>query len=259
MTRPLLSVVTVVRNDRAGLAATAASLRAQRWRGFEWLVADGASADGTAQWLAAHAADTAWWRSAADAGPYDAMNAGLAAARGDWVLFLNAGDTLAAPDTLRRVAAALDAAPHADFLYADALERLHDGRIRRKPARSHRLAAFGMFTHHQAMLYRHRLVARLRFDTRWTIGADYAFTLHALRRARRVERLHFPLCVFAGGGLSQRHAAAGRADQAAIRREVLGSSRAFCLGISLLQWAALILRRRFARVYETLRFGSAEI
>lgn len=259
MTAPLLSVITVVRNDRTGLAATGASLRAQTWRGFEWLVADGASDDGTAQWLAAHSGETAWWRSAADGGPYDAMNAGLSAARGGWVLFLNAGDTLPRPDVLKRVADALTAAPDADFLYGDAYERDRDGRVHLKPARSHRLAAFGMFTHHQAMLYRRATIAGQAFDARWPIGADYAFTLHALAGARRVERLPFGLCVFAAGGLSQRCAAVGRADQTAIRREVLGLSRASCTAIAALQWTAHALRQRFAPLYRTLRFQNPEI
>ncbi|WP_029008177.1 glycosyltransferase [Azospirillum halopraeferens] len=259
MTAPLLSVVTVVRDDLPGLLATHASLCAQGWRGFEWLVVDGGSRDGTADWLAARADEPAWWRSAPDGGPYDGMNAGLERARGRWLLFLNAGDTLAGPDTLARLAAALTACPDADFLYGDSLERGTDGRWMRKPARSHRLAFYGMFTHHQAMVYRRSLLEGLRYQPRYAIGADYAFTVGVLARASRVVRLPFAVCAFAGGGLSQRRPADGRADQTTIRREVMGLGPAACAGIVIAQCASLALRRTMAPLYEKLRYTGAGI
>ncbi|HEY0837235.1 MAG TPA: glycosyltransferase [Azospirillum sp.] len=254
MTGPLLSVVTVVRDDLAGLRATRASLRAQSWRGFEWIVVDGASTDGTAAWLAAHAEEPAWWRSAPDGGVYDAMNVGLDHATGQHLLFLNAGDTLPGPDTLAGIAAALDAAPGADFLYGDALERLSDGRTVRKPARSHRFAFYGMFTHHQAMVYRRAPIADLRYPVRFAIGADYAFTVQALARARRVVRLPQPLCVFAAGGLSQRRAALGRHEQTVVRREVMGLAPLPCAAITAVQALFATLRRHLPSLYEQGRY-----
>jgi len=252
MTR--LSVITVVRDDLAGLLATRASLRAQSVRDWEWIVVDGASTDGTAAWLAAHADEPAWWRSAPDGGLYDAMNVGLDAARGTYVLFLNAGDTLAGPEVLGRLAAA-----EADLLYGDALERAADGTLALKPARSHRFAFYGMFTHHQAMAYRRTLVAGLRFESRFVVGADYAFTLKALERSRRVLRLAFPVCVFAPGGVSQRRAAIGRSDQTRARRELLGIGRLPCAAITATQCCAAAMKRHLPSLYSFGRFRPLDI
>lgn len=254
MTAPRLSVITVVRNDLPGLLATRASLRAQTWRDFEWIVVDGASTDGTAAWLAAHVGEPAWWRSAPDGGTYDAMNVALERASGHFLLFLNAGDALPGPDTLAGLSAALNAAPEASFLYGDALERLGDGRTVLKPARSHRFAFYGMFTHHQAMVYRRTLVAGLRYQTRFAIGADYAFTLQALARARRVVRLPQPLCVFASGGVSQRRAALGRLEQTVIRRELMGLGFLSCAAINGVQAVFATARRYLPALYEKGRF-----
>lgn len=256
MRTPLLSIITVVRNDLPGLRATRDSLRAQSCQRFEWIVVDGASTDGTAEWLAAHADEPAWWRSAPDGGTYDAMNAALEHAAGHHLLFLNAGDTLPAPDTLAHLAAALDAAPDADFLYGDALERMGDGRTLHKPARSHRFAFYGMFTHHQAMVYRRALVAGLRYPTRFAIAADYAFTVQALARARRVVRLPQPLCVFAPNGLSQRHAALGRREQTVIRREEMRLGPLPCIAITTVQAVFAMLRRQLPLLYEKCCFRS---
>ena len=102
-----ISVITVVKDDLPGLKATAESLRYQDFADWEWLVKDGASSDGTAQALSELQPVPAWHESAVDAGIYDAMNQALPHAGGEWVLFLNAGDTLSEPVTLSRVAAVL--------------------------------------------------------------------------------------------------------------------------------------------------------
>mgnify|MGYP000096467182 FL=1 len=102
-----ISVITVVKDDLPGLKATAESLRYQDFADWEWLVKDGASSDGTAQALSELQPVPAWRESAADAGIYDAMNQALPHARGEWVMFLNARDTLSEPGTLARVASIL--------------------------------------------------------------------------------------------------------------------------------------------------------
>lgn len=146
----LFSIITVVRNDRPGLQRTYESLAVQTNRRFEWLAVDGGSSDGTAEFLNEHRAELAWWRSQPDGGPYDAMNAGMEQAAGDYLLFLNAGDELAAPETLALVEAKLVAAGLPDFAYGDAFERLADS-VALKPARSHRHAWYGMFTQHAVL------------------------------------------------------------------------------------------------------------
>lgn len=253
-----LAILTVVRDDRPGLIATRDSLRAQRWRGFDWIVVDGASTDGTAEWLTAHAAETVWWRSAPDRGLYDAMNIALAAARSSHVLFLNAGDRLATPDSAALILEAAARHPDADLLYGDALERLPDGHIVVKPARSHRLAVFGMFTHHQAMIYRRTALNDLSFNLRYAIAADYALTLEVLRRGGPAVHLPIPLCVFTSGGRSQRAASLGRREQALIRSDLLGFGLLTNATIGGLQWLTLTIRRCAPRLYAQLRFRKRE-
>lgn len=253
-----LAIVTVVRNDRAGLVATWDSLRGQSWRGFDWIVVDGASTDGTADWLVANAAAPSWWRSAPDRGLYHAMNVALERVTADAVLFLNAGDTLASPDTAARLVAALAEEPRADFLYGDAWERRHDGTLQLKPARSHRFAAFGMFTHHQAMVFRRSVVADHRFDENFAVGADYAFALITLKNSRVVRQLSLPLCVFAHGGLSSRLAREGRRDQALIRRVLLGHGPIQTGAVTTAQILAQSLRDSCPRIYALLRMRRNE-
>ncbi|CAO3422116.1 glycosyltransferase [Azospirillum doebereinerae] len=255
-----LAILTVNRNDRAGLMATRDSLRAQTDRTFAWIVVDGASTDGTADWLRDRSDEMTWWRSAPDAGPFDAMNHALDAARTlgcAHVLFLNSGDRLAGADSAALLREAARQHPDAAILYGDALERLGDERILVKPSRSHRWAALGMFTHHQAMLYRTAALTGLRFDDRYAIAADYAFTLAAMARGATV-RLPFSVCVFAPDGLSQRNPSQGRREQSLIRRELLGHGPLRETLLQTAQRAASALRRHFPKAYTKWRFRHPE-
>lgn len=253
MDAPLLSIVTVCRNHRDGLARTHASLAAQRWRGFEWLVQDGGSTDGGLDLLAGLADPAPLLESGPDDGIYDAMNRGLARATGDYVLFLNAGDAIAEAGTLSRLAVALRDAPPPDLLYGDAYEK-GEGGWQRKRARETKWLWYGMICHHPAILYRRAVLAGLTYDRRYRVAADYAFTLEALGRARTVRRLAVPICRVEPAGLSAREAARGRREQARIRRALLGQSWLESEAVALLQRGALGLRTGLPGLYDRLRF-----
>jgi putative colanic acid biosynthesis glycosyltransferase len=253
--RPLLSIITVVRDNLDGLAETAASLRQQGCRDFEWIVVDGDSCDGTKAWLLRHRNEVAWWRSAPDRGIYHAMNLGVERARGRFALFLNGGDRLADSGVVARLAAAVARDPDADFLYGDSLEQLPDGRVAAKRARSHKLASFGMFTHHQAMLFRICPGCDVRYKEAYPIGADYAATICVLMVALKVVRLSCFISLVAVPGVSARNTAQGRLDQHEIRRKILGLGKITCILVRLIQWASQLMRDQCSPVYYSLRFG----
>ncbi len=217
----LFSIITVTRNNLEGLKHTHACLKAQTCGAYEWIVIDGASDDGTPDYLEK---TPARWISEPDEGIYDAMNKGIESATGEYLLFLNAGDALAAPEILEQVAAYLEeAANHPAMLYGDALEEATGNDAPAlKPARAHSKAVWGLFTHHQAILYRRGSIGVLRYDTRYKIAADYDFTLRFLDQNRQ-DAVSLPLtvCLFEAGGISQKQTRLGRREQALIRRRVL--------------------------------------
>lgn len=76
----------------------------QSYPNIEYIIIDGASKDATVDNIKRYAGQLAYWVSEPDRGLYDAMNKGLRKASGDYVLFLNAGDTLQRPDTIAGIA-----------------------------------------------------------------------------------------------------------------------------------------------------------
>jgi putative colanic acid biosynthesis glycosyltransferase len=240
----LFSVITVTLNNLEGLRRTAASLEAQGCRDYEWIVVDGGSNDGTREYLQT---TQAIWASEPDGGIYDAMNKGMAEARSGYLLFLNAGDTLASPDILQKIADVLkNDAP--DMVYGDAIEA---GAV--KKARSFRRAAYGMFTHHQAMFYRRGAAIGIRYDTRLKIAADYKFTLEILMQRGGALYTPEPLCVFESGGVSQLQAETGRREQFLVRRELRLTGPVRNRLIYAGQAAIWLLRQKYPSIYWKLR------
>lgn len=108
MNSPKISIITIVWNDCEGMARTLASVRSQTFRDFEYIVVDGASTDGTREFLEGHEAQIDVLISEPDNGLYEAMNKGADQASGAWALFLNAGDVFATPETLARAFTQID-------------------------------------------------------------------------------------------------------------------------------------------------------
>ena len=96
----MISVITVVRNDVEHISKTIESVLYQSYPAIEYIVIDGASTDGTNDVIERYSDRLRTWISEPDKGVYDAMNKGIALSMGDFVYFLNSGDTLLSPTTL---------------------------------------------------------------------------------------------------------------------------------------------------------------
>ncbi|MFT5726949.1 MAG: glycosyltransferase involved in cell wall biosynthesis [Desulforhopalus sp.] len=95
-----LSIITVCHNEVLGIRHTAESIINQDYKEFEWIVIDGGSNDGTLEVLYEYKHRTTHLISGQDKGIYDAMNIGASKAKGEYLLFLNGGDSLYKIDTL---------------------------------------------------------------------------------------------------------------------------------------------------------------
>ena len=91
---PSLSIITINYNNVDGLKKTADSVIRQRFNNFEWIVIDGGSTDGSVSIIEQSARYISYWVSEPDNGIYNAMNKGIDAASGEYLLFLNSGDCL---------------------------------------------------------------------------------------------------------------------------------------------------------------------
>lgn len=100
-----ISIITINYNDREGLLQTIGSVVGQTWQDFEFLVIDGGSTDGGKEVLEQYKSQIDYCVSEPDKGVYNAMNKGIRAATGEFIIFLNSGDLLYKTDVLERVQA----------------------------------------------------------------------------------------------------------------------------------------------------------
>lgn len=175
---PLVTVVTIVKDDVDGLRATLASVREQTYPRLEHVVIDGGSTDGTAEVVAEHADALAHWVSEPDGGISEAFNKGLAAARGDWVNFLNAADTFEAPDSVARAAAHF-----ADAHVVTGFARFGASRLPPRPLANDEPLERRALISHQASFVRRAVFDECGgFDESYRVRMDYELWLRVLAR-----------------------------------------------------------------------------
>lgn len=252
------TVITIAFNDLGGLRETRASIDAQAFSDFEWIIVDGGSTDGTLEYLQRLDQPNCRWMSEPDRGIYYAMNKGLDLAAGQYVIFMNSGDTFVGAAVLARADEVIAACENQiDLLFGDAYERSSSGKLLLKPARPANAIKRGMFTHHQAMVYARKGIGDMRYDCRFRMAADYHFTCRLLARGARSFYLGFPICMFERAGFSEKNTEIGRRENLAIQKEVLrlGLVRRTYNYASFL--ASAFLRIYMRGFYDRLRYRHA--
>lgn len=187
-TPPLFSIITVTYNAQDTIAPTLESVDRQTCPHYEHLIIDGASSDSTPTIVGRHPNPLRRFLSSPDRGIYDAMNKGLAEAKGEYVVFLNAGDTFHAPGTLEEIAELILANDFPGVLYGqtdivDSSRRRLRPRHLTAPANlTYRSFADGMVVCHQAFIALRRITAE--YDLRYRFSADYDWCIRVLQHSR---------------------------------------------------------------------------
>lgn len=187
MMKPTFSIVTVTWNATQVIAPTLASVKEQTCRDYEYLVVDGQSTDDTLRLVREAGIEGTRVVSEPDGGLYDAMNKAIGLAQGEYIIWLNAGDAFAAPDSLERIAVL--AQEHPDVIYGQTQvvngERQVVGK-RHLTAPEHLTAdSFkqGMLVCHQAFVTRHEIMPQ--YDLQYRFSADYDWCIKVLKTSKR--------------------------------------------------------------------------
>jgi glycosyltransferase involved in cell wall biosynthesis len=178
MAEPMISIVTVVRNNAERLQSTMQSVARYKNAAYQYVVVDGASTDDTLEVIRRNEALVDLWISEPDSGIYHAMNKAVALCRGRYILFLNAGDEL-----ISDLAAVAAGAPEDCVLQYGRANMINpDGTlsyVKGKRLKSPRKFLKGMPLCHQAILYRRTAIPA--YDLRFRIFADRLLTYRLVR------------------------------------------------------------------------------
>jgi len=174
---PEISVITVVRNDQAGIISTINSVISQDYAHYEYTVQDGASTDVTAEIIRQYKEWIDVFTSERDCGIYDAMTRAIGKCTGDWVIFMNSSDSFAAPDVLSNFAS--NVRDEDQIVFGQALD-IDTGKVHQY--RSKDQIWLGSIFDHQACFARRELFEELPFDTDLRIAGDLDFFGRAHKR-----------------------------------------------------------------------------
>jgi glycosyltransferase involved in cell wall biosynthesis len=207
----LFSIITIVYNGESLIEATMQSVLNQTFTDYEYIIIDGNSKDKTyqiVQELKNKYPLSIKAISERDNGLYDAMNKGLNRAKGEFVLFLNAGDHLFETTTLEKLANA--ASLSTDILFGETMlvddARKHIGTrteltVQKLPYRlTWRSMRYGMVVCHQSFLAR-RAIAPQYIEG--NLAADIDWVIKCLKKSKSQTNTHLIISEYLMGGVSK--------------------------------------------------------
>lgn len=174
--KPKFSIITVCYNSQNEIEKTILSVINQQQRElFEYIIIDGSSTDKTLEIIESYRKKIDIVISESDTGIYDAMNKGIKKASGEWILFMNSGDSFADNNVLKQVAQKITIKNiKSDIIYGNVIKLYRDKSIRFK-AEKLSLLRYRMPFSHQSTFVKTKILQKELFDTKYKIAADYDF------------------------------------------------------------------------------------
>ncbi|WP_411972304.1 glycosyltransferase family 2 protein [Sphingobacterium sp. Lzh-3] len=180
------SIITINYNNRKGLELTINSVVTQKYKNFQFIVIDGGSNDGSQEVLAVYQGQIDQIVSEADQGVYDAMNKGIMLASGEYLIFMNSGDTFYDEGTLGIYDERVDGT--GDVYYGNTLGIYDSGEYVDLIQPAELTLSFWLFSalNHQSTAIRRSLFFQYGFyDRSFKITSDWQFFVNLFFQHRR--------------------------------------------------------------------------
>lgn len=229
---PVFSIITVVYNGATLLEATIQSVINQTYSDIQYIIVDGGSTDGTLDIIKQYDEDLDRWITEPDKGIYDAMNKGLRMASGDFVWFMNCGDTIRTPETVEMLA--LNVEVDTDVLFGEVMlvNDVRDDMGTRSEMTTQQLPKQldwkslkkGMVVSHQAFLPKKSIAPKYIMDN---LSADIDWVIECLKKSRKNTNTNEVLANFLMGGTSKQQHQKALKDRYKVLSKHYGAVRNF--------------------------------
>ena len=197
---PLVSIVVVCFNEsEIRIKRTLDSIISQTYFKKEIILIDGGSKVETINILNQYADIFSFYSSAPDNGIFDAMNRGLKNCKGEWISFMNIGDSFFESTSLERMIE--NTGPNDEIVYGNIMHSKLG--FRKSPMSISKWVLFSSGICHQAMIARASTFSKVGlFDTKNKIGGDPDWIIRAFLKGVKFKNLDMIVCFYEGGGLS---------------------------------------------------------
>ena len=205
--KPIISVITVTYQAEKTIERTLRSVAEQSYKYIEYIVIDGGSTDQTCSIIDKYRSYIHYFISEKDNGLYDAMNKGIRKATGEYLWFLNAGDTFFSADTVKKmINVTTSNTCYPDIVYGETAIVDENGsflRMRRlKAPESLTWESFksGMMVCHQAFIVKRSLAPE--YDLSYQFSSDFDWAIRCMKQAKSIRNSHLTLCNYLEEGLT---------------------------------------------------------
>ena len=214
------TIITVTLNCGDKLVNTIKSVLDQTFTDFEMLIKDGGSTDGSLDAVKRLCDTRIRIEKSKDSGIYDAMNQAAGMALGEYIIFMNAGDTFFSEDVLEKVAAA-DLPKEKCIAYGDTFFKLWNAVDKAAPEITDSVC-YRKIPNHQAIFYSRDTLTDRGFDTQFPIRGDYEHFLYTFYNTDTAFKyLGFTINNYEGGGFSEKNAAEDKKEyKEAVKRHI---------------------------------------
>ncbi|MCD8556642.1 MAG: glycosyltransferase [Bacteroides graminisolvens] len=207
---PLFSIITVTYYAESVLEETILSVVSQTYHNIEYIIVDGASKDRTLSIVNKYRDKIQAVVSEPDKGLYDAMNKGLKMAKGEYVCFLNAGDTFHEDDTLQLIVHQLNKSNVLpDVIYGETAlvdAQRHFVRMRRlqtPDTLNWKSFRQGMLVCHQAFIAKRALAET--YDLNYRFSADFDWCIRVMKKASLLHNTRLTLIDYLDEGMTTKN------------------------------------------------------
>lgn len=169
MNKSTISIITVVYNAVTTIEETILSVINQTYNNIEYIIIDGGSQDGTIDIIKKYANRITYWISEPDKGIYNAMNKGIEIANGEWIIFMNSGDTFYSSTVIADIIKSIN--NDVDVIYGNTNLIYKDEAIIDKPQAFVSENDYMPFCH-QSSIIKAELIKKYKFDEKYKICAD---------------------------------------------------------------------------------------
>ena len=169
-----ITIVTISFNAQSTIEDTIKSVVNQTYSNIEYIIIDGYSKDNTVEIIKKYYEKVSCWVSEPDKGIYAAMNKGIMKATGDWILFMNSGDTFAHNNIIKKIFTN----PFPEYIYVlYGAYQTKNGNIISNPIppRPIRNLMYEMAFCHQSCFVKTSIMKENLFNINYKIAADYNF------------------------------------------------------------------------------------
>jgi putative colanic acid biosynthesis glycosyltransferase len=198
----MISIITVCYRDPIGLMKTYQSLLKLQHDSFEWIVVNKEGSPEIEDIIRVVGFAHFKYIEGRDDGIYDAMNIGLTAANGDYVLYINAGDELVPAGLEAFLSTNAKSLDEYDLLFLQssrASENGNDVIVTPKPSW---YIYYSLPTIHQSIIYRRTDSLLKGYDANYRICGDYALTARLMKEGAKCKALPILVSRFYLGGVS---------------------------------------------------------